>query len=62
MIKAWSYTEEYKSLRKKILQSIDRTLKSGQIFFGKELKKFEKQFVKKNSDSQKVKVFYINRL
>ena len=49
MIKAWSYTEEYKSLRKKILQSIDRTLKSGQIFFGKELKKFEKQFVKKNN-------------
>ena len=49
MIKAWSYTEEYKELRKKILSSIDRTLKSGQIFFGKELKKFEKTFVKKNN-------------
>ena len=41
MIKAWSYAEEYKELREKILTSIDRTLKSGQIFFGKELKKFE---------------------
>ena len=39
MIKAWSYIEEYKDLRKKILKSIDRTLKSSQIFFGKELKK-----------------------
>ena len=29
MIKAWSYTEEYKSLRKKILRSIDKTLKNG---------------------------------
>ena len=37
MIKAWSYIEEYKELRKKILTSIDRTLKSGQIFFGKEI-------------------------
>ena len=39
MIKAWSYVEEYKELRKKILESIDRTLKSGQIFFGKKLVK-----------------------
>ena len=49
MIKAWSYIEEYKDLRKKILKSIDRTLKSGQIFFGKELQKFEKQFIKQNN-------------
>ena len=49
MIKAWPYAEEYKELRKKILSSIDRTLKSGQIFFGRELKKFEKTFVKKNN-------------
>ena len=49
MIKAWSYVEEYKELRKKILESIDRTLKSGQIFFGKELKKFEKTFIKENN-------------
>ena len=44
MIKAWSYIEEYKVLRKKILKSIDRALKSGQIFFGKELQKFEKKY------------------
>ena len=49
MIKAWSYAEEYKELRKKILSSIDRTLKSGQIFFGRELKKFEKNFCKFNN-------------
>ena len=49
MIKAWSYIEEYKDLRKKILESIDRTLKSGQIFFGKELQKFEKQIIKQNN-------------
>ena len=36
MIKTWSYIEEYKGLRKKILGSIDRTLKSGPIFFEKE--------------------------
>ena len=49
MIKAWSYIEEYKVLRKKILKSIDRALKSGQIFFGNELQKFEKQFIKENN-------------
>ena len=49
MIKAWSYIEEYKGLRKKILKSIDETLKSDQIFFGKELQKFEKRFVKENN-------------
>ena len=49
MIKTWSYIEEYKGLRKKILGSIDRTLKSGQIFFGKELQKFEKRFIKENN-------------
>ena len=49
MIKAWSYIKEYKGLRKKILKSIDEMLKSGQIFFGKELQKFEKRFVKENN-------------
>jgi aminotransferase EvaB len=48
-MKAWSYIEEYKGLRNKILKSIDKTLKSGQIFFGKELHKFEKQFIKENN-------------
>lgn len=49
MIKAWSYIEEYKDLRKKILKSVDKALSSGKIFFGKELQKFESQFVKKNN-------------
>ena len=41
MIKAWSYIEEYKDLRKIVLKSVDRALWSGQIFNGKELHKFE---------------------
>ena len=48
MIEPWSYTEEYKILRKQILKNIDKTLKSGKIFFGDELKKFEKKFLKIN--------------
>ncbi len=46
-MKTWSYTEEYKEFKKKILKSIDRSLKSGVIFFGKELNKFESKFTKK---------------
>jgi len=49
MIKSWSYINEYKILRKKILKSIDKSLKSGQIFFGKEINKFENSFIKKNN-------------
>ena len=49
MIKAWSYTEEYKDLRQNVLKSIDKSLKSGQIFFGKELHKFENNFIKQNN-------------
>ena len=48
MIKSWSYIEEYKDLRKKILKSIDKSFKSGKVFFGNELNKFEKNFIKKN--------------
>ena len=40
MIKAWSYIEEYKDLRKKILKSVDKALSSGKIFFS-----FNKAFV-----------------
>ena len=49
MIRSWSYIDEYKNLRKKILKSIDKTLISGQLFFGNELKKLEKQFIKINN-------------
>ena len=48
MIKSWSYKEEYGLLRKKILKTIDNTLKSGNIFFGKQIKKFENNFSKYN--------------
>jgi len=48
MIKAWSYVEEYQNYRIKILNSIDKTLKSGELFFGKQLKIFEKKFLKLN--------------
>ena len=44
----WSYLEEYKNYRSKILKSVDKTLKSGNLFFGKELLKFEKNFIKAN--------------
>ena len=57
MIKFWSYKEEYKELRKKILKSVDKSIKSGQIFFGKELQKFEKQFIKENNMEALVKVY-----
>jgi aminotransferase EvaB len=48
MIKFWSYKNEYKKLRKTIIGNIDRTIKKGNIFFGNELKVFEKNFIKKN--------------
>ena len=40
-MKYWSYLQEYKKYRSKILKTIDLTLRSGNLFFGKELKKFE---------------------
>lgn len=49
MIKFWSYLPEYNFDREKILKNIDETLKSGHIFFGKELAKFEKNFLKSNN-------------
>ena len=49
MIKAWSYLNEYKILRKRVLKSIDLSLKSGKIFFGNEINKFEKKFIKNNN-------------
>ena len=48
MIKTWTYSDEYKILRSQILKSIDRTLKSGKIFFGNQLNNFEKEFLKIN--------------
>ena len=48
MIKSWSYINEYKDLKNQIISSIDRSLKSGNIFFGSEIKKFENNFLRLN--------------
>ena len=56
MIKAWSYKDEYKELRTKILNSIDKSIKSGKIFFGNEIIKFEKLFLRKNNSKYGVAV------
>lgn len=47
MIKFWSYQEEYKKYKKKLLSKINKTIKGGSIFFGRELEEFEKAFIKK---------------
>ena len=47
MINFWSYKDEYKKLRPTLNRIFDQTLKSGQIFFGKNLQIFEKNFNKK---------------
>ena len=48
MINFWTYKKEYRKYRKKIISKIDKTLSKGSIFFGDELKKFEKNFLKNN--------------
>ena len=47
MIKSWDYKKEYNLLKKKIIFSIDKSLRSGKLFFGNEVLKFEKEFLKK---------------
>ena len=47
MINFWSYKDEYKKYRPKFNKFFDQTLKSGQIFFGPNLKNFENNFIKK---------------
>ena len=49
MIKSWSYKYEYKLLRNKILKNIDSSLRSGNIFFGSQLKSFEYNFSRNNN-------------
>jgi dTDP-3-amino-2,3,6-trideoxy-4-keto-D-glucose/dTDP-3-amino-3,4,6-trideoxy-alpha-D-glucose/dTDP-2,6-dideoxy-D-kanosamine transaminase len=56
MIKSWDYQNEYTYLKKDILKSIDKVLKSGNLFFGKELNKFEKIFLKTNNSRYGVAV------
>jgi aminotransferase EvaB len=47
MINFWSYKDEYKKYRNKFNKFFDQTLKSGQIFFGPNLRGFEYEFLKK---------------
>ena len=46
MINFWSYKEEFKRYRPNLINIFDKTLKDGQIFFGKNLSTFEKNFKK----------------
>ena len=48
MIKFWTYKREYKKYQKVLLNKIKKSIDSGIIFFGNELKTFEKNFIKKN--------------
>jgi dTDP-3-amino-2,3,6-trideoxy-4-keto-D-glucose/dTDP-3-amino-3,4,6-trideoxy-alpha-D-glucose/dTDP-2,6-dideoxy-D-kanosamine transaminase len=56
MIKFWSYNRELKKYKKKINSKINKSLNSGQIFFGNELSNFEKKFIKKNRSKYGVAV------
>ena len=56
MIKSWDYKKEYSLLKKRIIFSIDKTLRSGKLFFGHEVLKFEKEFLKKNKSSNGLSV------
>ena len=56
MINAWEYKKEYNSLKRNILKSIDNVFKNGKLFFGKETKKFEKNFVKLNNSKYGISV------
>jgi len=47
MINFWSYKREYKKFNKLIIKNVNKTLSKGNIFFGQELEKLEKSFVKK---------------
>jgi len=56
MIKSWDYKKEYNHLKKDILRAVDTVLKSGNLFFGNELSKFEKNFLKINDSKYGVAV------
>lgn len=47
MVKFWSYKSEYKKYKKILLRNIDKTISKGEIFFGKQIRTFEKKFIKK---------------
>ena len=47
MIKYWSYKEEYKKNKNKILSTIKNSLSKGNVFFGDQMETFEKNFKKR---------------
>ena len=47
MMSFWSYKNEYKKYNTKLRKIFDKTLRKGQIFFGKNLSEFENNFKKK---------------
>ena len=49
MINFWSYKNELKIYKNIYFELYKKTLNSGQIFFGNNLEKFEKNFIKKNN-------------
>ena len=56
MISFWSYKEEYKRYNNILKSIFDKTLKQGQIFFGKNLNEFETNFRKKYNSKYGVAV------
>jgi len=52
----WSYKEEYSVLRKKILKSVDKVFKSGNLILGEEVENLEKKFSKTTSNKYGVGV------
>ena len=55
-IDVWSYIEEYKKLRSKILNSVDKVFKSGQLILGNQVFNLEKKFSKYTSNQYGVGV------
>ena len=56
MINFWSYKEEYKRDKKKILNNLNKTLSKGNLFFGEQQKKLETNFSKKYKSKYAVSV------
>ena len=56
-INFWEYKKEYKYLKSKgLINKIDNSLNSGEIFYGKKLNEFEKKFLKFNKSKYGIAV------
>ena len=56
MIKFWSYKRELNRYKSKLNSQINKSLNSGNIFFGEQLSSFEKKFIKKNKSKYGIAV------